>query len=103
MAFLVSSGSLELHTGERDFPIGPGEEAGSTEILGGLRMPGTVRCLTFGHLLEIKADDLRRIAAGNPIIRANLDRLRSRRMGDRGASALDAAAITGDVVPPSAA
>ncbi len=99
-AFLVSSGALELHTGERDFPIAAGEEVGSTEILGGIRMPGTVRCLTFSHLLEIRAADLRRIVDENPGIRANLERLRTRRLGELLEAAPQAAAIASAVVPP---
>ena len=100
MAFLVSSGALELHTGERDHPIGPGEEAGATEILDGTRMPGTVRCLTFSHLLEIKAADLRRIASENPSVRANLERLQGRRMRVLLPAAAPVSAIGSDVVPP---
>ena len=99
-AFLVSSGALELHTGERDFPVGAGEEVGAAEILHGERMAGSVRCLAFSHLLEIRAADLRRIADENPGVRANLERLRARRAAWTLPHAGEAVAIAGDLLLP---
>lgn len=98
VAYLVSSGTLELHLGERDVDITAGEEAGATEILSGGRMAGTVRCLSFSHLLEIGARDLRRIVAENPQIRDNLARLQARRAAQL--AGRNPSPLATDVVPP---
>ena len=74
---MVSSGTLEQRVGDTDRHYRMGDAVGAEEVLGGTRMSGTVRCLSYSHLLMINARAFRRLLEDNPEVRANLDRIRS--------------------------
>ncbi len=71
---LVSSGTLELRVGDEDMMLSEGDEIGSREVVERLRMPGTLRCVTFSHLLVVGARSFRRLVSDYPAILDNLDR-----------------------------
>ncbi len=72
LVYVVSSGLLEQRLGEEDLTIGAGRLVGGAEVLSGGRMAGSVRCLTFSHLLAIRKRDFQRLVDEHPAIRGKL-------------------------------
>ncbi len=72
LVYVVSSGLLEQRLGEKDVALEAGQMVGGAEVLSGSRMAGSVRCLTFSHLLAIRKRDFQRLVDEHPALRAKL-------------------------------
>ena len=72
VVYVVSSGVVEQRVGEEDVRLGAGAIVGGREALDGARLPGSVRCVTFAHLLAVRAAEFRRLVEENPVIWRNL-------------------------------
>ncbi|HTR17125.1 MAG TPA: cation:proton antiporter [Acetobacteraceae bacterium] len=62
----ISSGAVELRIGTEDVRLAPGDCFGLPECLEGGRNPGTVRSVSFCHLLELSRAEMQRLVADNP-------------------------------------
>ncbi|GBQ98906.1 Na+/H+ antiporter [Acetobacter nitrogenifigens DSM 23921 = NBRC 105050] len=80
--FFISAGLAEMHVAESDLRYGAGDLIGGVEALEARPMPGTVRTLQFSHMLTISASLFVRLVEEFPVIRENLEKLRSRTEDD---------------------
>ena len=74
VVILVSSGTLEYRIGATETILREGDEIGGREVLDRARMPGTLRCVSFSHLLVVGARAFRRLVADYPAILDELAR-----------------------------
>ena len=68
LVYIVSSGVLEQRVGEDDVRLGAGTIVGGLEALDGGRLAGSVRCVTFAHLLTVRARAFERLVEDYPAI-----------------------------------
>ena len=86
LAFVIGSGSAEVVRGGRRLArLGPGDVVGELSLIDGEPRSATVRALTDMEVLEINADDLRRLLRRAPtVVRKLLEALSERvRSADR--------------------
>ncbi|HLX89955.1 MAG TPA: cyclic nucleotide-binding domain-containing protein [Acidimicrobiales bacterium] len=86
LAFVIATGSAEVVRGGRRLArLGPGDVVGEMSLIDGEPRSATVRALTDMEVLEISADDLRRLLRRAPtVVRKLLEALSERvRAADR--------------------
>ena len=86
LAFVIASGKAEVvRGGKRLATLGPGDVVGELSLLDGKPRSATVKALTDIEVLEISADDLRRLLRKAPsVVRKLLEALAERlRAADR--------------------
>ena len=86
LAFVIASGSAEVVRGGRRLArLGPGDVVGELSLIDGEPRSATVRALTDMEVLEVSAEDLRRLLRKVPtVVRKLLEALSERlRSADR--------------------
>jgi len=81
LAFVIGSGSAEVvRGGKRLARLGPGDVVGELSLIDGEPRSATVRALTDMEVLEINADDLRRLLRKVPSVTRKLLEAMSQRL-----------------------